>query len=44
MIRGKTMKAVKEGLHRRFENDRETAGYAAQTLLKLQERGLDAVR
>jgi sulfopropanediol 3-dehydrogenase len=38
------MKIIKEGGHRLFETDPETAGYVAQMLEELRRRGLDAVR
>ena len=38
------MKTVKEGGHRLFETDPETAKYVAEMLGQLRRRGLDAVR
>jgi sulfopropanediol 3-dehydrogenase len=38
------VKLVKEGGHRLFEEDRETAAYVAEMLRELEERGMDAVR
>ena len=38
------MKIIKEGGHRLFENDPETARYVAELLADLRRRGLDAVR
>ncbi len=38
------MKVIKEGGHRLFETDPETARYVAEMLADLRRRGLDAVR
>jgi len=38
------MKIIKEGGHRLFETDPETAGYVAGLLAELRRRGMDAVR
>jgi len=38
------MKIIKEGGHRLFETDAETAKYVAEILAELRRRGLDAVR
>ena len=38
------MKIIKEGGHRLFETDPETARYVAEMLADLRRRGLDAVR
>jgi len=38
------MKIIKEGGHRLFETDPETAKYVAEMLAELRRRGLDAVR
>ena len=38
------MKIIKEGGHRLFENDPETARYVADLLVDLRRRGLEAVR
>ena len=38
------MKIIKDGGHRLFENDPETARYVAEMLEQLRRRGMDAVR
>jgi sulfopropanediol 3-dehydrogenase len=38
------MKIIKDGGHRLFENDPETAKYVAEMLEQLRRRGMDAVR
>ncbi len=38
------MKVIKEGGHRLFEKDQETAQYVSKILLDLETRGMDAVR
>ena len=38
------MKATKEGKHRLFEEDQETACYVAEMLRNLEKRGMEAVR
>ena len=38
------MKIIKDGGHRLFENDRETAAYVGEMLDQLRRRGMDAVR
>jgi len=38
------MKIIKEGGHRLFEEDQETATYVAEMLRRLEKRGMDAVR
>ncbi len=38
------MKVIKEGGHRLFEQDPETARYVAEMLLDLEKNGMDAVR
>jgi sulfopropanediol 3-dehydrogenase len=38
------MKVAKSGGHRLFEQDRETAAYAAEMLEDREDNGMDAVR
>jgi sulfopropanediol 3-dehydrogenase len=38
------MKVIKQGGHRLFENDPETAGVVSEMLLELEKKGMDAVR
>ena len=38
------MKIIKQGGHRLFEEDHETATYVAEMLRTLEKRGMDAVR